>query len=493
MSNPNPYDFRKWKNLIPDIETIIEKIENTPIVSVGITPYTRIVPSFFLRNYSIYTINRSSDVDIMETFSRMHILEDYYPKIAKKVHSTGYLIGNHIFQSFLKSRRPYPKLMFYTMTDKITQDLNRLNIPWIGNDPKTFEEVKFKGTFRELVKRLELPSLSSKTYNRETFLIQNFESLWKENDGAFVIQRADKETGGNEGTFFIHQEDDFKKCFSILEAEKDFEQAIITPFINGQSTSMLGCVLPNGILSGPLQLQLIDVPESLNGIPANGIFFGNDLAFRSWNDDTEIEAQKVVESIGNNLREKGYRGIFGIDFLYDQKRNKIFPNECNPRFTGSLLLYSLMLLEAGTPPLEFFHLIAHLNIPANFDFNLVNNALKKRIPCAHIAFSPKGITSMKLPLLAGVYSYDSQNKSLSYKGAGISLHDLKNENDFLLIDTVPKINEPIEQSVPRLFKFVFKRSIAKSSYAIDEEASFLVSHFAKALLKAVKENAPNLN
>jgi len=147
MNNSNPYDFRKWKNLIPNVEKVIEEIERTHIVSVGITPYTRIVPSFFLKNYSIYTINRSSDVDIMESFAHMHVLEDYYPKIAKKVHSTGYLIGNHVFQNFLKSRHPSPKLMFYTMTEKITQDLDRLNIPWIGNDPKTFHDVKFKWLF----------------------------------------------------------------------------------------------------------------------------------------------------------------------------------------------------------------------------------------------------------------------------------------------------------------------------------------------------------
>lgn len=481
-----PYNPLAWKPLIPDIERVLAEMDKSLIISVGITPYTRIVPAFFHNNYSIFTIKRSSDVDVMEKITQMHVLEDKYPDIAARVHGTGYLIGNYTFQNFLKSRPSPPRLLFYTMTDKIVQDLDRLRIPWIGNNPKTFEEVKYKGSFRELVKKLGLTSLPSVTKERTTFIAQSFEELRAEMQGAFVVQRADKETGGNEGTFFIHTPEDFRRCVEILTADTTFERVVIAPFIEGESTSMLGCVMPQGTLSGPLQLQLIDVPEALHGVPANGIFFGNDLGFHPWDKDIEAQAQKVVEAIGGHLKTQGYKGIFGIDFLYDRKRNAIYPNECNPRFTGSLLLYSLMLLEAGVPPMEFFHLLAHLGISSTFDFEKVNNALKTRIPCAHIAFSPKGIPHMGLPLVAGVYSYDPQAQELSFKGPGVSLADLTNPHEFMLIDTVPRMNEPIEQNVPRLFKFIFKRSIAKSSYQIDEEAAFLLDRFATSLVEAAK-------
>jgi hypothetical protein len=424
---------------------------------------------------------------MLEMATELHVLEDRHPDIAKKVHGTGYLIGNYTFQNFLKSRKIPPKLLFYTMTDKITQDLDRLGIEWIGNYPKTFEEVKYKGTFRELVKKLGLASLDSIAYTRDAFITSSFETLWNQSGGAFVVQRGDKETGGNEGTFFIHTAEDFQRCVSILTADETFAQVVVTPFIEGQSTSMLGCIMPQGTLTGPLQLQLIDVPEALHGVPANGIFFGNDLGFHPWGEDIEAQAQLVVEKIGEHLATQGYKGIFGIDFLYDKKRNKIFPNECNPRFTGSLVLYSLMLLEMGLPPFEFFHLMAHLNIPSSFDFDTVNKALKARKPCAHIAFSPKGIPHMSLPFVAGVYAYDSAGPTLVYKGPGMSLADIRDDNEFLIIDHVPKLNESIEQNVPRLFKFIFPRSIAKSSYEVDEIAGFLVHRFAQSLTDAVSE------
>ncbi|MDO8518434.1 MAG: ATP-grasp domain-containing protein [bacterium] len=483
----HPYNPQQWNHLVPDINSIIEQMEKVPILSVGITPFTRIVPSFFLKNYSIYTVKRSSDVDVMEKFLPVHVLEDRHPEVAKKVHGTGYLIGNFAFQNFLKSRKIQPKLQFYTMTEKIVKDLDRLGIAWIGNDPKTFQDVMYKGSFRELIKKLGLSSLPSDIYSREDFLAFSFNTLWKKYDGAFVVQRADKETGGNEGTFFVHNTHDFENCLSILAKDTDFGNIIITPFVEGYSTSMLGCIMPQGTLSGPLQLQLIDVPQALHGVPANGIFFGNDLDFHPWKEDIEEQAQKVVEAIGAHLQTKGYKGIFGIDFLYDIKRNKIYPSECNPRFTGSLVLYSLMLLEAHVPPMEFFHLTTHLDIESSFDFDTVNQALKTRISCAHIAFSPRGITDMGLSLPAGVYEYNPKIPSLEYKRPGISLADMKSEHEFLIIDTVPSFGASIEQQVPRLFKFIFPRSIARSSYEIDIEAGYLVERFADVLLEAVSK------
>ena len=91
---------------------------------------------------------------------------------------------------------------------------------------------------------------------------------------------------------------------------------------------------------------------------------------------------------------------------------------------------------------------------------------------------------MKLPLLAGVYQYDSETNTLTYEGPGVSLADLKNEKQFMLIDTVAAVESDIEQAVPRLFKFIFPRSIAKSSYEIDENAAFILERFSTALIQA---------
>ena len=481
----SPYSTQQWRHLIPDIDSVMEAMERVPIISIGITPYSRIIPAFFLKTYSIYVTQRSSDVDVMERSMQMHVLEDRDPKLAARVHSTGYLLNSYAFKNFLKSRRGPQVLMLNTVNEKSIQSAEDLGCAWIGNPASATARVTLKGDFRALVRERGLPSLPSRTCSKSDFFSETFDSLSTENEGAFVLQRADKEVGGNEGTFYIRTQEDFDHASDVFSKDDSFVSVLVTPFIEGYSASMLGCVLPEGILTGPLQLQLIDIPESLHGVKGDGMFFGNDLGFAPWGEHIETQAERVTESIGEFLRDQGYKGIFGIDFLYDSARGAIYPNECNPRFTGSLGLYSLMLLEKQVPPLEFFHLMAHLNIPATFDLKEVNASLKVRRACSHIAFSPKGITSMELPFLAGVYSYDPEVPSLAYKGPGTSLADIHSDDEFLLIDTVPKVGSTIEQNAVRLFKFIFPRSIAISSYEVDETASFLLKRFSKALLDAV--------
>lgn len=482
----NPYDSSKWKQLIPDIENIISEMNKTHILSVGVTPYTRIIPAFFLDNYSIYSVKRSSDVDILDPFLKISVLEDQNPHLASRVHGTGFLIKTPDFQKLYKSFPVSPYLMFYTMTEGLVDDLLKLQSPFIGNDPYICDEVKYKGTFRELLKKLNIKTPLSVNYLKNDFFNSEYKSIERKFNGSFVVQRSDKETGGNEGTFFIHTEKDFSDCINSLKKSDDFNELVLTKFIKGYSTSMLGCAIKQGILSGPLQIQFVDVKESLQGLPKNGIFFGNDLEFRGWGEDIEKKAEIIVERVGKHLYENNYRGIFGIDFLYDELENEIYAIECNPRFTGSLLLYSLSLLEANIPPMEFFHLLSHLQIDTEFDFEKVNNALKQRSSYSHISFSPKEIESMKLPFVAGVYSYDKGRDDLVYKCAGVSLSDLKDKNDFLIIDTVPKVNKLIERNVPRLFKFIFPYSIAKSSNEIEERAAFLVDRFAKTIIESSK-------
>ena len=77
-----------------------------------------------------------------------------------------------------------------------------------------------------------------------------------------------------------------------------------------------------------------------------------------------------------------------------------------------------------------------------------------------------------------------ETKDMKYIGEGMTLHDLKNENEFLIIDTVPNKGEGIARDVPRLFKFIFPRSIAISTSQIDEDSGYLVREFKEGLVKA---------
>jgi len=470
--------FEAWRKYVPNLGEVIRKMQEKTIIAIGVAPYPRIIPALFLENYAIYCVKDASDLDVLRAYAKIFCLEEKHPKIAAKVHATSYLLGNYIFQGFLKSwTRPF-RLMFYQVTPKIVKTLEELGIDWIGNRPESFEKVLLKGDFRDLVKKRELPAIPDWRVSKEDFLKMTFVDLWDRWKRPSVIQRADFDVAGEMGTFFLRTEEDWNVCYAALSKDERFKVLTISPFIEGYSLSMLGCVTPKGVLTSPLQLQLIDVPESLHGQLATGVFLGHD-----WPQATEDTAKKIVESFGEYLSERGYKGIFGIDFVYDATTHEIFPIECNPRFTGALPVYSIMVAANGVPTMEFFHLAAHLDIEVDFDFEKVNEALKIRRPTSHISLAPKGVFEMKLPLTAGVYSYDTGSGSLRYERPGAFLWDIKEENEFIIMDSVPRVGGRVIQNVPRLFKLIFPRQIALGTSRVSPEIAEFIASLATALRK----------
>ena len=475
--------FEAWRRFVPNLGEVLRRMEEKTTIAVGVAPYPRIMPALFLDHYAIYCVKDAVDIDLLRKYTTIFCLEEKYPKVAEKVHSTGYLLNNFAFQAFLRSRRYPYRLMFYQTTPKIVQTLEEQGIEWIGNQPESFGGVLLKGDFRDLVKSRDLPSIPDWRVGREEFLKKSFTDLWGHWGRAMVVQRADFDVAGEMGTFFIRSEHDWRAMHDALSEDERYHFVTMSPFIDGYSLSMLGCITAKGVLTTTLQLQLIDVPESLHGQMPTGVFLGHDWAYRPWSLDTERTAQRVVESIGAYLSERGFKGIFGIDFLYDTATQEIFPIECNPRFTGALPVYSLMIAEQGVPTIEFFHILSHLNIRVDFNFDAVNAAFKKRVPLAHISLTPKGVQEMTIPLAAGIYSYDRKERSLRYERPGAFYEEFKSLDEFMIIDSLPRMGGRIIQNVPRLCKLIFPRGIARSSFAVEPDVGELITVLSDGLRK----------
>jgi len=481
---PTSFTTWKWKQSVPELGSILQKIEEKNTIAVGVTPFPRIIPALFLKNYTIYVVKKSADVDLLRQYAKVFCLEDKNPKLAAKVHSTGYLLRNYMFQGFLKSQRRPFRLMFYQTTPPIVQTLEAQGIEWIGNKPESFEDVLLKANFRSLIKRLGLPHLEDWRFSRDEFLAKSFAELYQRWKRPVVVQRADFDVGGEQGTFFIRVEEDLREAHKILAKDKRYKEIQISPFVKGPSVSMLGCITHKGVLTSPLQLQFIDVPEALHGQLPTGVFLGHDWGYQSWDEYAEQTAQHITETVGEALAQKGYKGVFGIDFMYDEEQMDIFPLECNPRFTGALPVYSLMIMANNEiPPIEFFHIIEHLGIQTDFNFDLVNEKLKERRPISHISLTPKGVYEMKANLMPGVYSFSEQTREFVYERPGAFLRDIRNDSEFLMIDSMPQPGSDVIQNVPRLFKLIFPRSIATSSFSIEPAIGEMIKNLSTLLRK----------
>lgn len=166
----------------------------------------------------------------------------------------------------------------------------------------------------------------------------------------FVLQFNHTHTG--EGTYIIESETDLTK----LQKQFPDRECRVVDFI-----------------SGPV--------FTVNAIVADEIFVGNpsyqitglspftDLPFSTIGNDWELpqaphyknayeDTNKMAARLGQRLQDDGWRGLFGIDVVYDEKKKKTYLLELNARQPASSVYESTLQKKAEPTKLSVFE--AHL-------------------------------------------------------------------------------------------------------------------------------------
>lgn len=144
----------------------------------------------------------------------------------------------------------------------------------------------------------------------------------------FILQWAHSHTG--EGTYLINNEKELKTIVS------DFpnREARVTEYILGPMFTLNIVVSKDRILLGNISYQITGVLPFTENMMST---IGNDWSVPpSILTDLQIEEIKsIANKIGEKMRQSGWKGLFGIDVIYDEQRNKIFLIEINARQPAS--------------------------------------------------------------------------------------------------------------------------------------------------------------
>ena len=76
--------------------------------------------------------------------------------------------------------------------------------------------------------------------------------------------------------------------------------------------------------------------------------------------------------MGEQLRQEGYWGCFGLDLLLDQDSGTLYLGEMNPRITGATPLTNQAARDQHQPPLLLFHLLEWLGVDFSLDIEQFN-------------------------------------------------------------------------------------------------------------------------
>jgi len=220
---------------------------------------------------------------------------------------------------------------------KICSDMIDINIVKSNNSEIVdFLNDKFKT--REFVK--DIVPIMDYYYVKESM---NYQQL-KDKIGSekFVIQYP---TGaGGDGTILVEKEEDFRFL------NKDIKTYCVSKYVKHLPLNITLIIGDKDIIILPISIQLIKLDDN------KFKYVGGDFCIKSKLEDGIVkQIEKYSLHIAEKIKEKGYRGILGIDFILCDK-NKILFMEINPRFQASSFLISLFLQkEFGTTVAELHY------------------------------------------------------------------------------------------------------------------------------------------
>ncbi|MCZ2845781.1 MAG: ATP-grasp domain-containing protein, partial [Candidatus Bathyarchaeota archaeon] len=362
--------------LIKDLNSLkrfFKKIKR-PILGAGVYAFNRLGPEEFVSNYQILSLYSSKEIELIKGDIPVFCLEEKV-KNRLRPRNSSTLISHPETQEYI-SKFQDPLILFYQSSGRIEEAASQHKFK-TGISPyrfgKQFFEDKIK--FREILQEIHISPTPGRVFPFSSLMSLQFSQIGEEFGLPFVLQHPKR--GGGEGTFFIKDEDDFRKSKESLY-ENPTEEIIVAKFIDGLSPSVTGCVTRYGILSTRPQYQICDVPILYSRPTCSGLFCGHDWSASEFSPNILLQAQEIIGKIGNYFRKLGYLGVFGIDFVEDRKEEKLYVTECNPRLLGSMPVLTMTEIENDIPPIVAFHILEYLEIPYEIDVKRILQLLWRK-------------------------------------------------------------------------------------------------------------------
>ena len=258
--------------------------------------------------------------------------------------------------------------------------------------------------------------------------LKTFEyKLLKQDLGERLVLQFNRGHTG-EGTIFIESDDDLQKL------QNEFPERIvrIAKFVQGIPYTINACVYRDQVFMGGLSYQITGEKHLTNFA---GGTVGNDFSFRvGISDETYIKIFEQVSEIGGKMAARGYKGLFGVDFILDED-GQVFIIEINARQPASIPYFTKLQLSNNQIPLALLHLMAFLDIREKLDVQKYSQEAMRPIQASQVFKR----NLLDRPIIVdsisktGRYIFDDMEKmTLQYIGSSYDINEVGN-NEFLLL------------------------------------------------------------
>lgn len=452
-----------------------------PIIGLGNTAFLRTGLIPLVPNYRIVCIQESADTSAIRKVCPVLSVEKDFGSQKPKKYNTSSLLAVEGVKAYLQSQARNAAFFLYKSTPQIEKAIATLGGRLLINRSQISVPFEDKKEFRKLGLQAGLPILPGETLLIDDLTGERFAVLQKKYGQRLVFQLTDYKMGGGIGTVFVNNLGGLQDLLAFVarrrQGGKNLQWVNVTPFVEGISASIIGMITRTGILAGPLQMQLTDVPEVTAFHGRSGVWCGHDWLPGRFSPRQQKEAESIVGILGTFMVKKGYRGIFGMDVVVDQKQDKVYSIECNARYTGAFPVYSMLQLQAGEPSFDLFQVAEFLDLDYSFAMDQVQGQWRKSLVGSQLVLHNQTRKWVKIggAVKPGVY------QALKWLRPGFAMQDIADPaNEFVYTDGVPEqgcILKPGE----RLGRLLFRKSIAQKHNRINDWTQMIVKRIYEGL------------
>lgn len=446
-----------------------------PPIGAGIRAFPRLGPGLFLNGYRILCFLRTNDLQEIRPLVPVDCLQEKVPSLSEPCKDTFALLSNPVLEHTHSLPDPGTRLLVYQETPGLRELAHSKQWELLANPFPIRVRWQNKHWFRNRLQEAGLPVARWIRVPLDELASRNY-TAWRRKWGPrLVVQIPDFPRGGGRGTCFVNDEQELdalrEKWRNGVYRKHTFKEVMVSPWIPGPSLSMEGCVTRWGVLHSPLQTQLLDLQEVLPP-GRSGRFCGHQWGTPSYPVEVEASARSTIQWVGEALKTEGYLGVFGLDFVLDNRTGQLYALECNPRYTGAFPMLTLLQLAKDVPPLEAFHLMAWLDQTIPVPLDLIGQPADDVPPASQVLIfhREKRPATIRGNLTAGRYVWSHSQGLARRVGASLPLPNLPwDPFEFMILDGPPPeqtMISPADELEP-ILRIIFLKAVLEHNATLD--------------------------